>query len=253
MSKVLEDPRTISTTATLTARVEPFDSYWQAPKDVEKGFSSFRQYYRRNFLPHLGSDRSAATLVVSCGPGYLVDLLAREGYTNVLGIDSDPVKIRHAKNHSLNCRVKEALPFLDDVSAEYDVIVCEQELNHLTKEEMIGFLGTCRAALKPGGKLLVYGLNGANPITGAETLAQNLDHFHTFTEYSLRQALELCGYEQVRVMPLKLYVFYKNPLNYVGMLATGLLETTFRVLFRLYGKSNRIFTKKIAAVCTKPR
>ena len=34
----------------LSARTEPFDSYWQAPEDVERGYTSFNQYYRANFL-----------------------------------------------------------------------------------------------------------------------------------------------------------------------------------------------------------
>ena len=35
----------------LSAKLEPFDSFWQAPKDVEKGYKSFYQYYRHNYLP----------------------------------------------------------------------------------------------------------------------------------------------------------------------------------------------------------
>ena len=50
-------------------------------------------------------------------------------------------------------------------------------------------------------------------------------------------------------MPLKLYVFWKNPLNYVGLAATTLLELFFRVCFVLYGKDVKVLTKKLAAVC----
>ena len=59
----------------LTARLEPFDSYWQAPADVDKGYAKFAAYYRANYLPHLPADRDARILVLSCGPGYLVSLL----------------------------------------------------------------------------------------------------------------------------------------------------------------------------------
>ena len=45
--------------ARLAARLEPFDSYWQAPKDVEKGFTSFTAYYRANYLGHMPPDRQA--------------------------------------------------------------------------------------------------------------------------------------------------------------------------------------------------
>ncbi len=235
----------------LTARLEPFDSYWQAPEDPAAGYRSFNQYYRHNFLPHIPGDRTASILVVSCGPGYLVQLLADEGFDNVLGIDSDPGKVGHALERGLNCRVERAFPFLAEKIDQFDVIVCEQELNHLTKAEMVRFLALCRASLRSDGVLIVYGLNGANPITGAEALAQNLDHFNTFTEYSLRQLLELAGLRDVRVFPLRLYVFYRNPLNYVGIALTAVLSLIFRACFLLYGKKNRIFSKKIAAVCRK--
>ncbi|HEY8537980.1 MAG TPA: hypothetical protein VIL28_03875, partial [Steroidobacteraceae bacterium] len=61
----------LATRRRLAARLEPFDSYWQAPKDVEGGFKSFTAYYRANYLPHLPQDREARILVISCGPGYL--------------------------------------------------------------------------------------------------------------------------------------------------------------------------------------
>jgi SAM-dependent methyltransferase len=236
----------------LSARTEPFDSYWQAPKNVERGYSAFIQYYRANFLRHLPENRDSRILVVSCGPGYFVKLLRDEGYTDVSGIDSDPEKIRFATERQLNCEVAEAFPFFEASEESWDLIVCEQELNHLTKEEMVEFLNLAKPRLVPGGSLIVYGLNGANPITGAEALSQNFDHFNTFTEYSLKQILEFCGYDSIRVLPLKLYVFYKNPLNYVGLAITTLLETSFRILFKLYGKDAKIFTKKIAAICRRP-
>ena len=234
------------------ARIEPFDSYWQAPDDVESGYGSFRQYYAANFLPHIPEDRAARILVVSCGPGYLVDLLVDEGYQNVLGIDSDAAKIEFARRRNLDCRTERAFPFLDGQTEAFGVIVCEQELNHLDTDEMIAWLELCSRGLQPGGVLVVYGLNGANPLVGSENLAHNIDHFSTFTEYSLRQVLELAGFAEIRLFPLKLYVFWKNPLNYVGLIATSVMELMMRVCFILYGKKVKILTKKIAATCRKP-
>lgn len=236
----------------LAARLEPFDSYWQAPADVEKGYRKFAAYYRANYLRHLPADRAARILVVSCGPGYLVSLLREAGYGNVLGIDSDPGKIAHAQRRGLPCETARAFPFLEQGRGPFDVIIPEQELNHLTLDEQIEFLRLCRRNLKPGGLMIVYGLNGANPLVGSENLAHNIDHFNTFTDYSLKQILSLGGLEVVEVMPLKLYVFWKNPLNYVGLVATTLLELLFRACFVLYGKDVKILTKKLAAVCRNP-
>jgi SAM-dependent methyltransferase len=234
------------------ARLEPFDSYWQAPKDIEKGYRSFTAYYKANYLSRMPKDRDASILVVSCGPGYLVNMLREHGYRNVLGIDSDPTKVEHARRHGLPCESARAFEFLEGRTSQYDVIIPEQELNHLTIDETIEFLRLCRTALRPGGEVIVYAMNGANPFVGSENLSHNIDHFYNVTEYSLQQILELAGFSGVRVFPLKLYVFWKNPLNYVGLAVTSILELLLRGVFVLYGKKVKVLSKKVAASGVAP-
>ena len=101
-------------------------------------------------MPHLPDDRAAKILVISCGPGYLVNMLAQAGYTNVHGIDSDPEKVAHATRRGLRCEAAEAFPFLERSDGGYDVIIPEQELNHLTIAETIEFLQLCHRALQAG-------------------------------------------------------------------------------------------------------
>lgn len=235
----------------LTARTEPFDSFWEGPEDVESGYARFGQFYRVNYLKYIPANKEANILVISCGPGYFVKLLVDEGYSHVSGIDSFPDKIKYAQEKGLNCQTAQVLPYLHSITQPYDVIICEQELNHLTKDEMILCLNLCWAKLRDGGTMIVHGLNGANPITGAEALAQNFDHFNTFTAYSLQQVLELTGFSRIRVIPLNLYVFYWNPFNYIAWFIAEVLALSFRLGFVLYGKKNKIFTKKIAAICEK--
>ena len=237
----------------LAARLEPFDSYWQAPADVDSGYARFAAYYRANYLPHLPADHSARILVVSCGPGYLVDLLRGRGLSGSRA--SIPTRQRSRTPSGGSCRARRPRRSRSSsrTASRFDVIIPEQELNHLTLDEQIEFLDLCRRNLKPGGLLIVYGLNGANPLVGSENIAHNIDHFNTFTDYSLNQVLQLAGFENIKVLPLKLYVFWKNPLNYVGLAATSLLELFFRACFVLYGKDVKILTKKLAAVCNSPR
>lgn len=235
----------------LTARIEPFDSFWEAPADIEKGYRSFGRFYRWNYLRRVPPHRDARILVVSCGPGYFVQLLTDEGYRDVTGIDSDPSKIRWARERDLECRVARAFGFLEE-NRGFDLIFCEQEINHLTKAEILAFLEACRAALRPGGTLIVHSINGANPLTGSESRAGNFDHYNSFTEYSLGQVLEHAGFGSVEVFPLKLYVFWRNPLNYVALAAFELSALLFRGYFRLVGKDATILTKKIAASGRRP-
>jgi SAM-dependent methyltransferase len=235
----------------LAARLEPFDSYWQAPKDIEGGFKSFTAYYKANYLAHLPANRDAKILVISCGPGYLLNALAEAGYRNVVGIDSDPNKVVYGQKRGLACEAAEAFPYLERHRGEYDVIIPEQELNHLTIDETIEFLRLCQTSLNPGGKVIVYAMNGANPLVGSENLAHNIDHFYNLTEYSLSQLLQLGGFTDIRPFALKLYVFWKNPLNYVGLAVTTIMELTMRIIFMLYGKKVTVLSKKVAAVGVK--
>lgn len=253
VSERMEGDAAAGTPRKLSARLEPFDSYWQAPENVDSGYASFSAYYRANYLSHLPEDRNARILVISCGPGYLVNLLTQSGYRNVAGIDSDERKVAHALKRSLPCECAEAFPYLEQrQSAGFDVIIPEQELNHLTLDETVDFLRLCRGALRPGGRVIVYAMNGANPLVGSENIAHNIDHFYNVTEHSLGQLLSLGGFTAIRAFPLKLYVFWKNPLNYVGLAVTATLELAMRVIFILYGKKVRVVSKKIAAIAYKP-
>jgi len=235
-------------TIPLTARTEAFDSFWEAPNDIERGYTSYGTFYRHNYLKHLTTDKGARVLAISCGYGYLVKLMNDLGYSHVLGIDSDPEKIQYARNKGLNCEVQFAFEFMRDNTEPYDMIFTEQEINHLTKEEITEFLTLCRKNLVNGGALIAHSLNGANPITGSEALAQNIDHINTLTEYSLNQILEHTGFRGTKVFPLKLYIFYKNPVNYIGMTLDFILNVFFRLSFLFYGKKNRLFSKKIGAI-----
>lgn len=235
----------------LTAQIEPFDTFWEAPQDLEKGFGKFAKFYKRNYFKYMPPDRNSRTLVISCGAGYMVELIKKEGYADVLGIDSDPDKVAVAERRILNCRVANAFRFMRENTEPFDLVFVEQEINHLTKGEILTFLDLCHQNLNDGGTLFVHSLNGANPLTGSEALAQNFNHFNTFTEYSLRQILSYSGFDDIQVFPLNLYIFYENPVNYVGMVLNALLNVLFRAGFIFYGKENKIFAKKIAAVCRK--
>jgi SAM-dependent methyltransferase len=235
----------------LAAKIEPFDSFWEAPENIEKGYMSFGKFYKRNYLKHIQLNKNDNILVISCGTGYFVNLMTQEGYKNILGIDSDMEKVKYAQNKGLNCKTENAFPFLEKNRKCFDMIFAEQEINHLTKEEILKFLKLCWNNLNKDGMLVVHSLNGANPITGSEASAQNFNHFNMFTEYSLRQVMRFSKFKNIRVIPLNLYVFYENPINYIGLFLDKLLNLIFMLSFVFYGKKNRIFTKKIASIARK--
>jgi len=181
----------------------------------------------------------------------MVNLLNKNGYFNVLGIDSMPEKLAYAVVRNLSCKAARAFDYLNENQEPYDVIFCEQEINHLTKEEILILLELCQKNLKENGTLIIHSLNGANPVVGSENLALNFDHFNLLTEKSLIQLLEHFNFRDIKPIPLKLYVFYKNPANYIGLIIDAIMTKFLQYIFKFYGKNNKIFTKKIGAVCKK--
>ncbi len=57
------------------AKMEPFDSFWEAPSNIEKGYKKFATFYQRNYFKYLKIDPTDRVLVVSCGPGYFLNTL----------------------------------------------------------------------------------------------------------------------------------------------------------------------------------
>jgi len=236
----------------LTARIEPFDSFWEAPADIEGGYRSVGRYYRYNYLRFMPDHPDARILVISCGPGYMLNALKNSGFTNVRGTDSDPEKVRLAASRGLDAREARAFAYLNANTEPFDLIFAEQEINHLTKSEILEFLAACRENLVPGGALIIHSVNAANPLTGSESRAGNFDHYNSFTDHSLRQILKHTGYVEPRAIALNLYVFYANPFNYVAWALVTLSFAFFRVYYRLLGKTTKIYTKKIGAIGYTP-
>lgn len=229
----------------LTAKWSPFTSFCEGPEDVEKGFRLFPAFYERNYKKLLPKDLSAEILVISSGPGYFQQYLKNLGYTNVLGIDSDPEKVAIAKDRGYNSECASSFDYLPRTST-YDFIFGEQEVNHLTREEFLELLGKCYESLRPQGKLLLVAANCANPLIATEHPGNNWDHYMFTAEGNLTQAFEHIGFTSVTPMALDFYVLWRNPANYVAKLFTMTFHLILKIIFRMYGKNANIFTKRLA-------
>ena len=146
-------------------------------------------------------------------------------------------------------RVIELRPFCRNAVKQHRVCVARIRALGRCHAEAIACL--CSA---PGGALILKTINAANPITGAHGRYLDFTHETSWTEESMRQVLEFRGFDNVRVLPSNLYVFYRNPLNYVGLLASKTMELFFLLYFRLNGRNlTTVFTKNLLAVANRGR
>jgi hypothetical protein len=90
--------------------------------------------------------------------------------------------------------------FLAKVKGKYELIIANDIVEHLTKNEVIQFLDAVFAALRPGGKVIVNTENAAS-LFGASRVFIDFTHEQGFTPISLSQVLRVCGFNEVRIYP----------------------------------------------------
>ena len=232
----------------LTGKIHSWTTFCEGIPNIEEGFRYYDLLYRRNYTHLLPQDKNAEVLVTSAGVGYFVTFLNQMGFEKVIGVDSDQSKVEYARAKNFNVIRENAFDLLEDTDNMFDLIVAEQEINHLTKEELVVFLTRARKRLRDGGRLILNSTNYANPLTAIDHFAHNFNHFVGYTENSIEQVFEYCGFGDVVCYPIDNYVFYKDPLNWIAKAITELFSLFFTITYKMYGKSGKLFTKRIIGV-----
>ncbi len=229
----------------LTAKIHPFTTFCEGIPDIEAGYNYYKRLYKRNYKQLLPSDKNAKILIVSAGVGYFVTFLEQMGYRKVTGIDSEREKIDYAKTKGIDILHENAFDYLEEADCIFDLILFEQEINHLTKDELVIILTRTRKRLQENGSIILNSTNYANPITAIDHMAHNFNHFAGYTENSIEQVLNYCGFGDVKCYPIDNYVFYMNPLNWIAKAITSIFSLSFIIIYKMYGKSGNLFTKRI--------
>lgn len=184
-----------------------YDQYQSAHVAPRKGEATLAQFqaripiFERHWSRLLPSDRQAAMLDVGCGSGGMVWWLQRRGYAQAAGIDISAEQIAVARALGVT-RVEQAdlREHLRRHLAAYDRLFLRDVLEHFERPEIVEILDLCRAALRPGGAVLVQVPN-AEPPLGGRIRYGDITHELAFTESSLRQLMRTVGFMRVDLSP----------------------------------------------------
>jgi 2-polyprenyl-3-methyl-5-hydroxy-6-metoxy-1,4-benzoquinol methylase len=219
-------------------------------RNIRKEYASFRRYYAGNYEEWLPQAKDARVVDLACGFGHFLDFLRSAGYTNYLGVDASEECIQQCLSENLEAEKCDIFAWLESNRA--DVIVANDVLEHLSREALDRFMFQAARALNSGGRLLVKVPNSANPITGPAARYIDYTHHTSFTELSLR-AMLMVHFQRAEVRGQNLFVFYENPLNYLGMAGQAIFDSIFRALSILYGQRElKIFKKSLIAMASGP-
>jgi len=157
------------------------------------GIPAENYWFRRHEAAYEFARTLAAgrVLEVGCGEGYGTAVLAETAAT-VLGIDYDATTIAHAAATYPQAHfVRANLAALPVPSATFDLVATLQVIEHVWNHPE--FLGECRRALRPGGRLLVTTPNRLTFTPGSDV---PVNPFHTkeFTAAELAELITRCGF-----------------------------------------------------------
>lgn len=163
--------------------------------------------------------RDARILDAGCANGYLLSLLAADGYKNLIGVElSEQLAVAARQNlggvEIVNADVRDFLAQTPDES--FDVILFHHVLEHIPREHTVALLREFYRVLKPAGYLNIKVPNASYLLAGNH-LYGDFTHVVHFNELSLPQVLEAAGFARERIefipKPPLLFWSWRHPLR----------------------------------------
>ncbi len=218
-------------------------------REGDTEFSIQERYFRRNYLPHLPTNRDARIVDLGSGLGHFLYFLRRSGYKNILGVDVGSEVIAFCQRKELPVLKSEITAYLENLTAPVDAFILNDVLEHQVKPTMWHMLELIRTNLKPGGVFLVKVPNMGNPLLGNDGRYIDITHEVGFDQHSLKQTLLMADFDKVKIYGTDIYVTPNILLNVTARVAAALLNKLWYLIFKLYGRTDTtIFTKNILGV-----
>ncbi len=150
-------------------------------------------HYLRGWLPE---SKDARIVDLACGYGNLLYFFRERGYRQIAGVDISPDQVRRAGEVVPSVHQGDVLEYLAGRRAESNLITALNLIEHLTKDEVLRFIGGCFGALAPGGRLVLLTPNADSPF-GMASRYNDLTHEVCFNPNALGRLLARAGFRNI--------------------------------------------------------
>lgn len=199
---------------------------------------------------HFPADKGASILEIGPGTGTLIGFLHHQcGYLNVRAVDISQ-EVVNACNSILPAStelVEDSAVYLENYKGEFGLILMLHTLEHIPKDQVLPLLKAIRAALQPGGKLVVEVPNSEHPVVGTRNRYADFTHTLGFTDLSLKFVLQNSGFSNVAVYGCK--IPRKTPARLIQRTAQDAVEFLLGSLVRLYRPGDSMILSSILGAC----
>jgi SAM-dependent methyltransferase len=151
--------------------------------------------YERLLPPWLGGNLGARMVDLACGHGSFLFWLKERGYTHASGVDSSPQQIALAREAGLAAEEFDVMLWLrKQPSGSQEILFALDFIEHISKDDLMVFLGESARVLRPGGRLILRYPNGDSPLVGLN-LFNDITHVWTYTTNCLNSLARMHGFQ----------------------------------------------------------
>ncbi len=204
-------------------------------------------YYTKLIKQHLPDRKDVSIVDLACGHGALLYCLKQLGYTKLKGVDISLEQVELAHELGLKeiecCDIQE---FLVGKESTFDVVFLIDILEHLRKDELFYCVDLVKKSLTSHGIVVIHVPN-AEGIYGMRIRYGDLTHENCFTPRSIRQALSVCGFDNVECFEDRPVIHGIKSL--VRNISWQLLTLPLRLLLTAEtGKTNHILSQNMLVI-----
>ncbi len=205
-------------------------------------------YNFSKFFPGIGD----SYLDIGPGQGEVMILWKRLGYQNIESVDISKDVHNHILGLGFKCHlVENTIVFLNTNKKKFDLIMLNDVVEHIAKDDLADFMIAVHESLKIGGRIIIKVPNAQSPHFSLGRYG-DLTHIQSFTELSLTQLLRIGGFDKFIFLAEKQI---KN-LNVKAIVSNYFIMPVYFWWIRIirsatYHLSPKILTQAIIVIATK--
>lgn len=133
-------------------------------------------------------------LDVGCGRGEFLELLKQAGITTT-GLDTDEGMGDHVRDRGFKFQQQDLFQYLESTPDRFDGIFAAHVLEHLSPEQVIRFLESCKRVLNPGGTVVVATPNPSSASVHLTEFWRDATHIRPYNLELVNFFLHHCGFQ----------------------------------------------------------
>jgi SAM-dependent methyltransferase len=147
------------------------------------------------YVPYFA--RCKHVLDVGCGEGQFIEELTAQGI-RASGVDADPVMVQKCHERGLSVAEADLFDYLPQHPGQFDGVFCSNLIEHLAMPDVLRFLELARAALQPGGVMLIATPNAESLVVHLYEFWRDATHVRLYNRPLLEFLLSWAGLRSIQ-------------------------------------------------------